>query len=380
MKHPIWRLLLLLAVMAAGWMYAYFQGGYTAYHVWNALKILALIIIIQQAAPLRRLHVTRTLLPKTAEEGDTVTVTLHMAFRSWWPWAWVGITDPLPPSLKASHHPSFMLAVWPHRQHELRYQLVNVPRGIYVLGSPSVASGDVFGLWTRSRTTATLPDTLTVWPKILTITQFGSLLQQWSGNSESHRRLTEDSSRLFGIRDYVAGDRLAQIHWRTSARTGAFKVKQFEPFTQPHIRLVLDAQSAFDSPEHWELAIAITAALLSLGERRAQSMGLLWVDDGDGRLNLGTGREHFEQAMDYLAGLPQFENQRPAPSPVSFVPGDAIAVWITQRGQHRAMIAESAVIAIGPQLDRLDDLPFYLEHGGQAANPDLAHNQHQPNI
>lgn len=368
MKQIVWRSLLALGTGVAGWSFAYFQGGYLAYHLWDAMKILALLIIIQLLVPLRRLAVKRTVDPSETTGGNTVTVELHIAEHSWWPWAWVSISDPLPLNLKADRDPHFVLALWPRRRTTVRYQLCDVQRGVYSLGHPVLTTGDIFGLWTKSLKADTPATVLMVWPKTVVLHNFGTLFHEWEGTSETPRRLSEDSSLLFGIRDYIAGDRLAQIHWRTSARTGQFKVKQFEPLTQPRIRIILDAMAAFDSPEQWELAIEIAASLLDLAARQSQAVGLLWVGDGDGRLGVGTGQQHYTQLRDYLAGLPP-SWPHGAESSMSYIPKDAIPIWITAAGTHPARAKEDPVLYIGGELASLEDLPFYLEHGLYESTP-----------
>ncbi|AUW92908.1 MAG: DUF58 domain-containing protein [Sulfobacillus thermosulfidooxidans] len=361
MKPLVWRSLVTIGIAVSTWSFAYFQGGYLAYHIWDTLRILAVLIVIQLLFPLRHLHVVRHLEPSEVMEGDTVSVSLVVSLDAWWPWGWVCVSDPLPLSLKANATPHFVLALWPHRRTTVMYQLANVRRGVYRLGQPVAVTGDIFGLWTKSRILDLPPATLVVWPKTIVLRSFGAILSQWEGTSEAPRRFAEESSLLFGIRDYVAGDRLAQIHWRTSARTGAFKVKQFEPMTHPRIRIILDTLSSFDNAEQWELAIQVAASLLHLSARYSQAAGLLWMGEGDQQFAVNTGQSHYLLMQNYLASLPAMDATVQETS-MAYIPLDAIPLWITGSGTHPAMTPDAPVLFIGPNgVSRLEELPFYLE-------------------
>ncbi|OLZ10983.1 DUF58 domain-containing protein [Sulfobacillus thermosulfidooxidans] len=360
MKKISWRIVVVMAAIGAAWAFAYFEGGYLAYHIWDATQLLAGITLIQVLFPLQRVRIERHIRPDLATEGDSVTIELMIQANTWWPWAWVAVTDSLPATLHADHNPHFVVALWPKRTVTVRYQLAHVPRGIYTLKAPRIATGDVLGLWEKSRLATNDPMSMIIWPQTTALTHLGHVFQQWAGNTEMSRRISEDTSLLLGIRDYVSGDRLAQIHWRTTARTGQFKVKQFEPTTQPQIRIILDDMQAFQTEREWELAIQIAASLTDVAARYTQPLGFLWVGDGDQRIGIGTGRTHYETILNYLAALPRFHPN--SHNSMTFIPDDAIPLWITMRGNHPALSDAVPVIRVGEELDQLEDLSFYLEH------------------
>ncbi|MCL4494675.1 MAG: DUF58 domain-containing protein [Firmicutes bacterium] len=361
MNRLFWRIAVVSAVIGASWAFAYYEGGYLAYHIWDAVQILTAITIIQLLFPLRKVHVNRRLIPSTGiEGGDTITVELALTVKSWWPWAWVAMTESLPPTLHANRNPHFVVAVWPRRAVVVHYRLVNVPRGIYQLKKPLLATGDILGLWVKSRPADTELSSMIIWPQTINLVHLGYVFRQWSGNSALSRRISEDTNLVLGIRDYVTGDKLSQIHWRTTARTGQFKVKQFEPSTQPQIRIVLDEVHAFNNEQEWELAVKVAASLVELAAHYTQPIALLWVGDGDGRIGIGAGRSHYETILNYLSSLPRFRDGQD--SSMNYIPDDAIPVWITAQGLHPAITDSASVIRLGEELGQLEDLPFYLEH------------------
>ncbi len=361
MTKLFWRVVLASALLGASWAFAYYEGGYLAYHIWDALRILTVITIVQGLFPLRKVRVTRKVIPSTGiEGGDTITVELTLLTSSWWPWGWIAITETLPEALHANRNPKFFLALWPKRTVTVHYRLANVPRGIYQLEAPTLTTGDILGLWTRSQPAHEQTTSLIIWPETVNLIHLGYVFRQWAGNNALSRHISEDTNLLLGIRDYVIGDKLSQIHWRTTARTGQFKVKQFEPSTQSQIRIVLDEMRAFDNAEEWELAIKVAASLVELAAHFAQPIALLWVGDGDSRINLGANRDHYEDILSYLASLPYFHKGQE--TSMSYIPDDAVPVWITARGAHPALKDAVSIIRLGKEMEQLEDLRFYLEH------------------
>ena len=89
-------------------------------------------------------------------------------------------------------------------------------------------SGDVFGL-TGGETRRLQSDSLTVYPKIVPLTRVVLPTQSPMGTLRHHQPIFEDPSRIFGKREYVSGDSLRRVDWKSTASTGHLQVKLFEP-------------------------------------------------------------------------------------------------------------------------------------------------------
>ena len=73
------------------------------------------------------------------------------------------------------------------------------------------------------------------------------------------------------LREYVIGDELRHVHWRSSAKTGKLMMRQYVDITRPRITLVLVAEErAYTSAEEFEEAVDFIASLASV----ASSSGL----------------------------------------------------------------------------------------------------------
>ena len=73
------------------------------------------------------------------------------------------------------------------------------------------------------------------------------------------------------LREYVIGDELRHVHWRSSAKTGKLMMRQYVDVTRPRITLVLVAEErAYTSADEFEETVDFIASLAAV----ASSSGL----------------------------------------------------------------------------------------------------------
>nr|WP_233613729.1 DUF58 domain-containing protein [Leucobacter edaphi] len=78
------------------------------------------------------------------------------------------------------------------------------------------------------------------------------------------KRLTDSDLSFHAVRDYVHGDALRHVHWRSTAKTGKLMVRQYEETQTARAAILFDANRAeYASDEEFELAVS-TAASLSM--------------------------------------------------------------------------------------------------------------------
>jgi uncharacterized protein (DUF58 family) len=70
------------------------------------------------------------------------------------------------------------------------------------------------------------------------------------------------TTAFHALREYVLGDELRHVHWRTSARTGTLMVKQHVDTSLPDVTVVLDTRREAHTPESFEEAVEIAASVL----------------------------------------------------------------------------------------------------------------------
>ncbi|MDR2348506.1 MAG: DUF58 domain-containing protein, partial [Bifidobacteriaceae bacterium] len=74
--------------------------------------------------------------------------------------------------------------------------------------------------------------------------------------------LSSSDVAFHALRDYVPGDDLRHIHWKSSAKLGRFLVRQFEETRRSHLVVALSLDPAeYESAEAFELAASAAASL-----------------------------------------------------------------------------------------------------------------------
>ncbi|MCS6711094.1 DUF58 domain-containing protein [Brachybacterium sp. EF45031] len=91
--------------------------------------------------------------------------------------------------------------------------------------------------------------------------------------------LSSSDIAFHALRDYVPGDDLRHVHWRTTARTGQLMVRQFEETRRSHVVVALDnARDRFTSADEFELAISAAASLGVQTLREEKELTALSID------------------------------------------------------------------------------------------------------
>jgi uncharacterized protein (DUF58 family) len=158
--------------------------------------------------------------------------------------------------------------VAPRRQLTVSYRFVPLKRGELHLGPVTLERRDPWGLFVR-RANASAEMTVLVHPKVLPVevSLAGNRIGQEGGTAD---RDVMGSNQFSTLREYVIGDELRQIHWRSSARVGKLMVKQLVDNPLPRALIVLDNdirsyRNAADFEEAVDAAASIGSAIVRAG-------------------------------------------------------------------------------------------------------------------
>ena len=179
------------------------------------------------------------------------------------------------------------------------YRLPTARRGEIPVGPLLLRSGDPLGLFRRVRVYGE-PGTLLVRPRTAPLPVLPS------GRAASLEGPTSDTApsgtvTFHALREYVIGDDLRHIHWRTTARTGTLMVRQLVDSSLPVTVVVLDTRPAGYPGEDFDIAVD-AAATVAAGMATAGFPVTLLTTDGsrfDTRNSRGAG-----DLLDWLARLP----------------------------------------------------------------------------
>jgi hypothetical protein len=100
-----------------------------------------------------------------------------------------------------------------------------------------------------------------------------------------HGNITFDT-----LREYVIGDELRRVHWRTTARVGELMVREYVDTSLPRIVVLLDARAGgYPDPERFEDACEAAASVLVAAVRADLAAELLIVGGPGGGRGGGPG-------------------------------------------------------------------------------------------
>lgn len=210
---------------------------------------------LDEVAYRRRFHYTRGF------PGESTSVAVEVENRKLLPLSWLRVQDRWPKAvgpvdeavLAPSHLPEegYLTNIFSLRWFERtrrRYEIAFRKRGVYAVGPARLQSGDLFGMYTRSRTLP-VEDRLVVYPEILSLPRVEAPTNDPLGERAARRRLYEDPTRPIGVRPYHPEDSLRRIHWPATARTGSLQVKVYQPTSG---RVVVVCLNVATFARHWE--------------------------------------------------------------------------------------------------------------------------------
>jgi len=160
-----------------------------------------------------------------------------------------------------------------------RYVLPALPRGRYAIASASALVEDPFGLERVELPLGRQP-ALVVYPRLV---ELDRVFSEVGVHARDGRRILLQQaagSDLHSVREYVVGDSLRKVHWRTTARRGSLHVKELEDSPRDDLAVVLDAWRGMPR-DALDVAVraagSIAHALSRRGRRSALVVGALTV-------------------------------------------------------------------------------------------------------
>ena len=147
-------------------------------------------------------------------------------------------------------------------------------RGRLTLGPVGTMRADPVGLVRRELIWTDALE-ITVHPRTIDIPSTSSgLVRDLEG--QPTRDLTPSDLAFHALREYVPGDDRRHIHWKSTAKTGALMVRQFEETRRSHLVVALSIASIdFGSDAEFELAVSVTASLGARAIRDAREVSVV---------------------------------------------------------------------------------------------------------
>lgn len=114
-------------------------------------------------------------------------------------------------------------------------------RGLYNIGPIVVRSSDSLGLYAREYSIAN-ESQMRVYPRISDVSLPRIPLRSSEQSRHMDRNASTNSDDLLGLKEYVMGDDIRLIHWKTSSRTGDLVVRHRERQATLPLVIILDCE------------------------------------------------------------------------------------------------------------------------------------------
>lgn len=269
---------------------------------------LTLVAWIISRFSLRKVSVERN-LPPVACEGEVVELKLQLTHRSRLPRYFVTIRDTLPEEVvpQGGRGPQSLPALWPDRPVSVSQQLLLSKRGCYSLGPVVLTCSDPLGLFSVPTQKRVLRE-LVVYPQAVRVSHLGFTRESGvSANLLSHTHTKAEGSDFHGVREYLPGDELRRIHWKSTAHRGEFSVIEFEDSLSSDVTVFLDLQKEVQAGQGsmatLEWGIKITASIAQFLVGKGAAVQVIADDDRLLPPSFGWEGNHFHRTMESLARM-----------------------------------------------------------------------------
>lgn len=320
---------------AAGWLL-----GYEELWVVATTGVVLVAVAFAWTAVGRRVGVLRSVVPNRVVRGDAAEARVTLTNSTRWPiWSLVAH------DLVGGHVVEARLpTVAAGRSTRGGYRLPTARRGVTTVGPLHVVREDPLGLVRRSRR-AGGTETLWVYPRIHPLTPLPA------GRQRDLEGPTHDgaagSITFHTLREYVVGDDLRLVHWRSTARTGTLMVRHQADPSQPRADVVLDTHRlAYVDEESFEAAVEAVASLVAASTGRRFPVRL---HAGEHRLTAaagtGSGADGSSGLLDHLTTVTTTREAPlgPIASRLAHEPGGHSLVVVTGTASPAEMAAIEAL-------------------------------------
>ncbi len=275
---------------------------------WNVLYILTYVLVtlfllswLWTLYSLRNLVFSRTSVNRRVQVGDIFDERLMLDNLSRLPKLWVQIVDS---STLPRHRAGYVASMGGRKRAMWRARSMCRQRGRFQLGPVNATSGDPFGLFRRQILLAPSHDIL-VLPRVYPITYFALFTGGLPGRGRISQRALQTTTNATTIREYVTGDPLSRIHWRSTAHYNQLMVKEFDLDPAVDAWLFLDLHESVQAGEGEasteEYGVTIAATIASYLLRQDLSIGLIANGQRREILALDRGDRQIERILELLA-------------------------------------------------------------------------------
>lgn len=268
--------------------------GYLALSVIAAGGLAALLIGWLATFRMPQLEISREIEPLRVERGRAAMGLLIVRNPGRRRTRAATATEQLPATELAVDIPSLRGG----RSTSVPYRLPTHRRGALQVGPLAVVRVDTFGLW-RCRRIAGASTVLLVQPRVHAVNP------RPAGRTQHVEGPTSDTAprgtlTFHTLREYVLGDDIRRVHWKTTARTGTLMVREHVDTSLPSTVIVLDTRADRYAGDRFEDAVDVAASLVAASQRRGFPVRFVTTS---GVMHLVRAGQHGQDLADFLAAV-----------------------------------------------------------------------------
>jgi len=293
-----WQAIILIVLLA---FFSISSGWHVLYILTYVLLTLFVLSWLWARYSLNKLVFRRSSTVGRVQVGETFDERLMLDNVGLMPKLWVQVADG---STLPGHRAGYVASMGGRKRVTWRARSVCRQRGRFQLGPVVATSGDPFGLF-RSRIFLTSQRELLVLPRVIPLTNFALFTGGLPGRGRSSRRALQTTTNATTIRDYVVGDALNRIHWRSTAHYNKLMVKEFDLDPAMDAWIFLDLHDAVQAGEGEhsteEYGVTIAASIAAYLLRQDLSLGMIVNAEQREILSLDRGDRQLERVLEMLA-------------------------------------------------------------------------------
>jgi uncharacterized protein (DUF58 family) len=223
----------------------------------------------------RKLKLRREVRFGWAQVGDRLEESFELHNGGFPPALWVEIVDH---STVPGRQAGRGLGVEGRSVLRWREDAVCTRRGVFTIGPTTLLTGDPFGVFTVSQHYPETASFLVV-PPVIPLPHIQIFPGGRSGDGRPRANAPDHTVSASSVREYIPGDSLRWVHWRTSARRDSLFVRHFDGVPASNWWILLDmdrcvhvGEGRNSTEEH---SVILAASLAEQGLQARRSVGLV---------------------------------------------------------------------------------------------------------
>lgn len=269
--------------------------GYEELFVLAAIATLALLAGAGWIALRPNLDVHREIEPRRVARGDPALGLVRVTNRSRFPSVPAVAIEPCGPTTVEVDIPRLARGA----SISKRYRLPTDRRAVIDVGPIAITRADPLELWQTRRGHGDV-ERLWVHPRTFALVGLPAGRTR-SLDGQAADAVEHGSITFHALREYVVGDDLRHVHWKSSARVGTLMVREHVDTSLPQLTLLLDTRSDVYDEESFESAVEAAASVAVAASRAGYPLRLV-TTCGRSAGGRGIGADA-APLLDLLAGI-----------------------------------------------------------------------------